>query len=156
MSERKTIDLNNYDLEDKVELILGNNHEIKIENGRTYIIHKNQNYPKTFIECCKVLDINPDDIKIDLPEPYKSLMIPLTKLLICRNAYWKLANNWEPKYNGCAYVITNNESNILYRYNSIYLFDHLLAFPTARMADKFLNYFGDNGDKLINSCKKFL
>lgn len=156
MSERKFItkqlNLNSFDLDDKVELILGDNYEIKIENGRTYIINKNSNYPKDFEECCNILGIDPKNIKIDVPEPYKNLMENLTKLIICRDAYWKLVNDWKPKYNSFAYVIYYDESGKLVRGGSNCIFEHLLAFPTPNMTDHFLNKF----IKYINPCKKFI
>ena len=41
--------------EDKVELQLGNNYEIKKENGKYYAIKKQFKYPKTYEECCNIL-----------------------------------------------------------------------------------------------------
>lgn len=39
---------------DKTELVLGNEFEIKIEDGKTFVIRKSVAYPKTYEECCKI------------------------------------------------------------------------------------------------------
>jgi hypothetical protein len=153
------IDLTGY-CKDKYILDLGN-YEIKEENGVTYMIHKKPQYPKTYEECCGVLKIPNDEryIDIDVPLGYNKLLSTFTELLICRDAYWKLAGEqmglskpWEPDWTKSEYkfCIINMKNKIVYD-DSSYI-SKLLAFPTAEMRDAFYEYFKD----LIEECKELL
>lgn len=115
-------------------------------------------YPKTYEECCEILGYEPDEDNIDC---YKGSLIHLfVKLLICRDAYWKIAGEqmglgkpWEldlqdklqPKY-----IITNVGNNISFDVYSEY--NGILAFPTFKMRDIFYMNF----EKLIEQCKELL
>ncbi len=118
-------------------------------------------YPKTYEECCDVLNIPNDEryIDIDVPLDYNKLLFVLTRLLICRDAYWKIAGEWleldkpwepdfsddSPKYNIFKYEneITLSDNNWSNR---------ILVFPTLEMR----NAFYDNFKDLIEQCKKLL
>lgn len=121
--------------------------------------YRQQNqYPKTYIECAKILDCF-SAFHID---GYKNELIEkLQELLICRDAYWKIAGEqmglgkpWKP-YNGqgsCKkYVIQTV-------YDDITCLDtwcqtrNILEFPTEEMRDEFYENFKD----LIEACKEFL
>lgn len=130
-------------------------------------------YPKTYEECCKVLNICPNgDIVYagnwvyggEYLEKHLERIRNFQKLLICRNAYWKIAGEqmglgkpWEPDF-------TNNDEE---RY-SIYTLANkverdfcgvgdvntILVFPTEEMRDA----FSDSKEiaQLIENCKEFL
>lgn len=90
----------------KAKLILPDGYEFKTEGKDTYIIKKKPQYPKTYEECCEAISINRYDIEIDLPQTYQQKMFNLFKLLICRDAYWKIAceqmglgKPWKPDWN---------------------------------------------------------
>ncbi len=79
----------------------------------------------------------------------------LQKLLICRDAYWKvygeqmgLGKPWERDWNNlsttCAYIKINKGC---FTYSS-----RVLVFPTEEMRDTFFDNFKD----LINECKELL
>lgn len=95
---------------------------------------KKKEYPKTYEECCMVLQ----DACMTHKGGYKSNLIQtLQKLLICRDAYWKIAGEemglgkpWEPYY-------TNTM---------------VLSFPTEEMRDAFYENFKSE----IESCKELL
>lgn len=148
------IDFNRCPCADKVQLILGDDYEIKVEDGKTYVVKKQPNYPNTYEECCKVLF--PDSIAMGkvLTSGYNcELLEKFGKLLICRDAYWKIAGNWEPYYNnGCItkYIITVAENKIFLDVSEV--FNYVLIFPTQEMRNSFYENFKD----LIEECKELL
>ena len=120
-------------------------------------VKKQPQYPKTYFECCETLKHKLDD---DYINGYKnSLLENLQKLLICRDAYWKMAGEqmglgkpWEPNW-----AVTDGMPAIFrFRYNivcdSIKNQHCLLVFPTKEMRDAFFENFKD----LIEECKEFL
>lgn len=141
--------------DDEVELNLGD-YEIKIRDNKTYAVKKRPKYPKTQGECCTVLF--PDNFALGqvLISGYKSeLLKKFGGLLICRNAYWKIAGEqlgldkpWEPNWDNLS---TNHEfikiSKGCFTYSS-----RLLVFPTPEMRDAFYENFKD----LIEKCKTLL
>ena len=116
-------------------------------------------YPKTYEECCKVLGrtlpIN-DDV-----EGYKwELIMNFQRLLVSRNAYWKLAGEqmglgkpWEPDWRNeeDKYCIVVDAGDIRGNYSFIHL-QHKLSFPTAEMRDACY----ENLKELIEKCKELL
>jgi hypothetical protein len=154
------IDFNEY-CKDKYIFDLGN-YEIKEENGKTYAVRKQFEYPKTYEECCDVLKIPNDEryVDIDVPLDYNKLLSAFTELLICRNAYWKIAGeqmglgkplepDWEDETE-IHYTISYNGINIkCYNNTDVY---SKLAFPTEGMRDAFYENFMD----LIDICKELL
>ena len=134
-----------------------------IEEFRTFCecVNKKPKYPTTYEECCKVMGITICGLTIDVPLHYSPLLVYLTKLLITRNAYWKIASEqmglgkpWEPEY-------VSLEDNT---YFTIHTFNGeidrsatshrnaILAFPTIEMRDAFYENFKD----LIERCKELL
>ena len=123
-------------------------------------------YPKTYEECCKVLDI--DDRELVFNGVYLASKLYwkqlgrlniLNKLLICRDAYWEIAGEemglgkpWEPdwtiddvKYS--IFTIKGTLSKTRARYDGA-----ILSFPTEEMRDA----FKENFKELIESVKKLL
>ena len=132
----------------------------KDENGNvinaTKIVleKKEKEYPKTYEECSDILSVYTDhDIS-----GYK-LLWAFKKLLVCRDAYWKIAGEemglgkpWEPDWSDTSIkyclerdfdAINKNVSNHK---------GHTFAFPTAEMRDAFY----ENFKELINECKELL
>ena len=124
-------------------------------------------YPKTYEECCKILNICPNgDIVYagnwvyggDYLEKHLERIRNFQKLRICRDAYWKIAGEqmglgkpWKQDYNDRCFIIANNNGNIhTYEYHEGG--NVILAFPTAEMRDAFLENFGH----LIEICKELL
>ena len=123
-------------------------------------------YPKTYEECCKVLDI--DDRELVFNGVYLASKLYwkqlgrlniLNKLLICRDAYWEIAGEemglgkpWEPdwtiddvKYS--IFTIKGMLSKTRARYDGA-----ILSFPTEEMRDA----FKENFKELIESVKELL
>ena len=145
---------------DKVELHLGDDYEIVVEDGRTFVQKKKPKYPTTYEECCRVLNVwYKDDVAYVAGYQYK-LLSNFQKLLICRDAYWKITDEemgldkpWEPDWTNAKQdkfvIFTHNNSICANRY---VLGHNTLAFPTEEMRDAFYENFKD----LIEKCKELL
>ena len=117
-------------------------------------------YPKTYEECCKILDWNHRDYD---RVGYKSaLLCKLQVLLLCRDAYWEIAGEemglgkpWEPDWGendgGYRYCISN-QSNKIVLSNEWLGENYILSFPTGKIRDEFYENFKD----LIEYCKELL
>ena len=146
---------------DEVEVILGD-YEFVLKDGKTYFVKKKPQYPKTYEECLKILGYNIAHI-IPMNHGHNGLlMMKLQRLLIFRDAYWKIAGEqmgldkpWEPDWGenegGYRYCI-RNQSNKIVLSNEWLGENYILAFPTAEMRDKFYENFKD----LIEYCKELL
>ena len=145
----------------------------KDENGNvinaTKIVleKKKKEYPKTYEECCEVLDI--EDRELVFNGEYRASKLYwkqlgrlniLNKLLICRDAYWKIAGEeiglgkpWKPDWSNddetkfCIYTTQNIISLDIFGVDN-----RILAFPTEEMRDAFYKNFED----LIERCKVLL
>ena len=127
------------------------------DNAQQVVFEKiKPQYPKTYEECCEVLvdyDRYREIIVAISGVSYKSNLIEdFTKLIICRDAYWKLAGDWEPdwKDGNTKYIITFAQNEV-YKDVSI-IFNYILAFPTEEMRDAFYENFKD----LIEQCEELL
>ena len=153
------------------ELVPHEGYEIKQEGDKYYLVKKKTEYPKTYKECCEVLGMQSSlflhlssmDIDGEVGEKsygYKiaSQMNCLYELLVCRDAYWKMAGDWKPELglhcnnNGAHYtIITYGSGLVKYDYTDLNDF-RVLMFPTAEMRDAFYDNFYD----LINKCKELI
>lgn len=148
-----------------------NGYELQ-EDGYFSWVKKKNKYPKTYEECCTVLrfhydhyltyddekDINPTKEE----EEFIDLMDVFSRLIVCRNAYWKIAGEesglgkpWEPDYKNPdidLYVIINSYNRVeKEKYG--YGFPHcVFTFPTAEMRDA----FKENFDPDLEICKELL
>ena len=146
-------------------IVIPEDYIIKDENGNiinaTKIVleKKGKGYPKTYEECCKVLDWNHRDYD---RVGYKSeLLCKLQVLLLCRDAYWKIAGEemglgkpWKLSIGTPIYYIYYNRTvgTIKNDHADDIQGNIILAFPTAEMRDAFY----ENFKELIESCKELL
>ena len=135
---------------------------IKDENGNvintTKIVleKKKKEYPKTYTECSDILSVYTDP---DISGYKGELLWAFQKLLVCRDAYWKIAGEemglgkpWEPNeadYVTGRYCIFVHRGNIIC---STPAEDCPLTFPTEEMRDAFY----ENFKELIESVKELL
>lgn len=125
----------------------------------TSFTNPKKEYPKTYEKCAKVL-LDRASVRNDFG--YKGdLLVALQRLLVCRDAYWKIAGEemgldkpWEPDWcdNTTKYCIIYSPQ---YRGTCIRQYDgikHNLAFPTPEMRDA----FKENFDPDIEFCKELL
>ena len=149
---------------DGLELPIG--YVFKDENGNvinaTKIVleKKKKEYPKTYEECCKVIDYALEGETII---GYKaSLLRSLQKLLICRDAYWKIAGEeigldkpWEPDWDDDEWpdmYYISWSGKYLDKEKGYPCCNMILIFPTEEMRDAFY----ENFKELIEQCKELL
>ncbi len=120
------------------------------DDNKVVLTKKKPQYPKTYEECCKVLDWNP--LVYDRTGYKFELLCKLQVLLICRDAYWKIAGDWKPNF-------TNHEDKFIIAnyYDKLHPavatnYNRVLIFPTEEMRDAFY----ENFKELIEECKELL
>ena len=141
----------------------------KVDNGMLVeFVKKQPQYPKTYEECCKVLNLTKyppalapnKNVFINQYEdfPYYYEIQKLAELLVCRNAYWKIAGEqmglgkpWEPDACQIVYSI-GRDSNRISLCNDMFGGYFILEFPTKEMRDAFY----ENFKELIEQCKELL
>lgn len=151
----------------------GKRFSYKIPNGYEFeCVRKNEiilkpikpKYPRDYDECCEVLSLGEDGRLFT--KGYKASIIQdFQKLLICRDAYWKIAgeqmglnpmgfNPWEFENPSRRYVFTieNFGGNILKNAVTARILNRILVFPTEEMRDAFY----ENFEELIETCKELL
>lgn len=141
------------------EVFVNDEYELKQIDGHFYINKKKPQYPETYGECCDVLGCDRNFVLGTMPMKYK-VLIKFQQLLICRDAYWKIAGEkmglgkpWEPDWGSA-----NSKKSILYTCeNKIHtgislINNHILAFPTEEMRDAFY----ENFKNWIEECKELL
>lgn len=134
------------------------------------LVKKRPQYPKTYEECCKVLNLTkyppalvPNKVGFitqyeDFPYYYE--IQKLAQLLVCRNAYWKIAGEqmglgkpWEPDW-----LNVEQDKFVIYTHDNVIWLNHfvlghnVLAFPITEMRDAFYKNFKDS----IETCKELL
>lgn len=130
-----------------------------IKNNEIILKPKQPQYPTTFKECCEYLSLG-EDGKLYTKGYKASLIQDFQKLIICRNAYRKIAGEkmglgkpWEPDWKDITqtkFVIFIQRGDI--RRTEYILENRILAFPTEEMRDAFYKNFKD----LIKECKELL
>ena len=140
-----------------------------IQNNQIIIKPIKPQYPKTYVECCKVVNASPHvTLVYDLSDGQKysydvdniELYNNFRRLKICRDAYWKIVGEqmelgkpWEPDW-----LNVEQDKYVLFTHNdaicsNCYVLGHnFLAFPTKEMRDAFYENFKD----LIEQCKELL
>lgn len=155
LADKKISSINFQDQEhysDEVELCLSDQHEIKEKNGKWFVVKKKPELPKTYEECCRVLGIT--DKENECRGYYYWELGAFQELLICRDAYWKLAGDWKPDWedkNELKYCIENRYDKGIH-YDVLVHVQKILAFSTIEMRNTFYKNFKD----LIEKCKELL
>lgn len=136
----------------------------KVNNGLLVeFVKKQPEYPKNYKECCNIVGgiASTRHLKYNTMPAYKfeedlrDSLETLRKLIICRNAYWRIAGEemglgkpWESRETKDKYIIRRAGDTIVKGYN----ISSVLEFPTPEMRDAFYNNFKD----LIEECKELL
>ena len=131
----------------------------------TSFTNPKKEYPKTYKECLKVLGIEGGRLMFNnsgITQYERELYVKmnnLSKLLICRDAYWKIAGEemglgkaWEPDWNNisnkyCIYFVSGDAWS-----KECQTRQCLLSFPTEEMRDAFYENFKEE----IEICKELL
>ena len=139
--------------ENEYKIIIAEDFELKENNGKWFAVRKKPQYPKTIQECYDILGIN---IKENGCYGYKwTLLGNFQDLIICRDSYWKIADNWKPTKDddGKTYSLfySRSEDKIAHC-EGLYESNAVLDFPTREMRD----VFSENFKELINETKELL
>ena len=143
--------------EEKKETIENINKFTKDKDGKANLAKKPFKYPKTYVVCAKLLGC----FGATFIDGYQGeLLDKFQELLICRDAYWKIAGEqmglgkpWKPDWKDDI-----NEKYIIYTsFNDVELScslaeNYILAFPTEEMRDAFY----ENFKELVEQCKELL
>ena len=151
------------ELEKIIEWNLPNGYQFKDENGNvinaTKIVleKKKKEYPKTYEECAKELGYNQVMPKDHILGYMGTLLSTFQQLLICRDAYWKIAGkkmglrkSWETSKDIMVFSIYRHSNEIeidCFSGESV-----TFEFPTEEMRDAFY----ENFDKDLEFCKELL
>ena len=139
-----------------------NGYELQ-EDGYFSWVKKKNKYPKTYEECCKVLGVSEFEYNHTGTKMWyrHKLMATLDNLMLCRDAYWKIAGeemglkrHWKPDWlddDVVKHIISHDGKTYGTRGGRNYI-NYILAFPTEEMRDLFYKNF----NKEIEECKEFL
>lgn len=139
------------------EIHIADGFELQDENGNVFnakrflVVKKQVKYPTTYEECCKVLNFTPYyNVAYDY---YRGEELgALYHLLICRDAYWKIAGDWEPDWSIYVHKFCIGTDKGKIREECVTTGNRILAFPTEEMRDTFY----ENFKELIEECKELL
>ena len=113
-------------------------------------------YPKTYDECCKVLGLSEFEYNHTGTNVWyrHKLMATLDKLMLCLDAYWKIAGEemglnkpWKPDWNDKK----QDKHGFYNEIKNTIINAQVFVFPTAKMRDVFYKNFKN----LIKECKRF-
>ena len=142
----------------------------KLENGEIILKTTDPVLPATLNDCCLELEemealLEDGGVELRLYtgdyRPVNGILIPegmgkpilaLCQLLICRNAWWKVLD-WKPDWKdreAAKFVIEGYGNSV--RCNAYGKMRRILAFPTLKTRDKFMETFKD----LIEEAKELL
>ena len=129
---------------------LPDGYEFRDENGNVIntskIVLEKKKLPKTKPDCFNVLSTE-ERLAIEYS------LNDFEKLIICRDAYWKIAGDWKPNWesDSVKYVIYNLANEVQLEDGGRHV-NAILAFPTTEMRDAFYENFKD----LIEKCKELI
>ena len=143
------------------EIIPCDGYEVVSDEGKFYVVKKPPKYPKTHVECCEILYPNENfqTVAQTIKGHHGKKLFALQKLLVCRDAYWKIAGEqmglgkpWEPDYtdDNIKHNITTHRNEL--DFNCTIERNYVLIFPTAEMRVAFY----ENFKELIEQCKELL
>lgn len=106
--------------------------------------------PKSVDACARVLGVSPE---VNSNGHMGVIFEKLQELYICRDAYWKVADNWKPDYTDIKTkkhcIVTRRERLSVATTTETH---RAFAFPTPEMAEMFVRNFG----AMLNLCKDVL
>lgn len=158
---------------EKVEIILKDGYQFEDEKGnvinatKIVVEKKKKEYPQTYKECAKELGYNQVMPKDHILGYMGTLLSNFQQLLICRDAYWKIAGEemglgepWKPDYENSEerrYSIVNIEGDINLPETTLTKWilkvtNKILVFPNEEMRDDFYENFKES----IEQCKELL
>lgn len=100
-------------------------------------------YPKTYDECCNVLNVTPDNIKNNIKLQYDSKPLKdFQRVIICRDAYLSFFNIKKHRIPKTKYIIKLSNGELVK--DTTDKTSYILSFPTKEMRDAFYhNFYND-------------
>lgn len=144
-----------YDIEldegyaDEVLLSVSNDYKIIERDGSFYVVRRKPSYPTSFRKALEVLEYVHDDCEVTGYS--RDVLNVLQRLIVCRDAWWKIDGNWKPDWsdNGqIKYSIISQDGKVLTR-SELFVRTALFSFRTCEMRDMFIDVFGDELKKCI-------
>ena len=121
-----------------------------MEMRKSEITEKKKEYPKTYEECCEVLDIIDNR---SIWHGYRSVQLKIfQKLLICRDAYCKVGKPWTPQDTNTFSIFYDRLTGEIEKQDGYCGANSTLEFSTAEMRDAFY----ENFKGVIEQCKELL
>ena len=134
--------INSANFEDKVEIDL-NDYYISHESDRVFIMK----LPGTYEKCCTILGISPD-ISMTLPL-YQTELINYYKLLVCRNAWYKILEyDGESEDDTHLSIVSDPYGYFDYSVGFDEKRNTVFRFPNEKVTDMFIGCFED----LFKNC----
>lgn len=133
---------------EKYRITFNEDFEVIVEDGVVFAVGKTINLPKTYEDCCKVLGISQhtklvydlhDGCEDTVSIGYLELLNSYRKLMICRDAYWKVAGYVHTGIYDKMYGIVQSGSVV--RRETFTYSGCMLMFPTEDMCDVFYHNF---------------
>ena len=132
-------------------------------DSKTNSLKKIAKYPTTYVQCKGTLSFKQcAEYACNLSFKYAILLKDFDRLLLCRDAYWKIAGDelkldkpWEPDFtndNEERYGIYTTANKVEKDFCGVGDVNVILTFPTEEMRDAFYENFKD----LIEKCKELL
>lgn len=142
-----------------MELVVPRNQEIVNIDGRYILRDKKPQYPKTYEECeASGFSSNP----VIVAQAQGACLCSFAKLIVLRNAYWKIAGEqmglgkpWKPDFTNNdeeRYGIYTLANKVERDFCGVGDVNMILSFPTEEMRDAFYECFKE----LIEVCKELL
>lgn len=128
---------------------------IDLADGKLLLKKKPIEFPKTFEECCETVNTINSGMPCVMATYLGHPIANFAKLIIMRDAYWKIDNNWKPMKSSAKavkrYVITTMyDEAVQMETSDMHYF--VLEFRTKELRDTFYANFKG----LIEQCKEFL
>jgi hypothetical protein len=141
---------------DKYELDLQGKFEVVLREGKYYVERIKPTYPKDYTEC-EASGFSSNPVTVALAQGV--CMGAFAKLIVLRNAYWKIAGEqmglgkpWEPDWCNGEVKWCMSYSGYCIEFDQYKSKHHILAFPTPELRDIFLENFRE----LIEECKELI
>ncbi|MBR5297195.1 MAG: hypothetical protein IKU29_04925 [Parabacteroides sp.] len=104
---------------------------------------QNPQFPTTYAECCEVLGIDATVASYNISKYYDKLNA-FYELLICRDAWWKVTNDWKPDWTPGStpkYSIYYDHGSVIGSMN--FTTQRVFSFPSDYTRCKFYETFKD-------------
>ena len=129
---------------DKMEVVTNDDCELVSEGGKFYVRRKKVVFPETYEECLDIVDTANIICNI-------STITKFQHLLVCRDAYWKIAGDWKFDFDKPCYYLCNEYGSIQ-KFSGTIDCNAILTFPTQEMRDSFY----ENFKSIIEEVKELL